>query len=100
MNNSGSASPDGKFSLSQLSIETFNQGNDLDLNFDVQVTDSDGDYTVVDNGLHVTLHPTGVQDLAAVNTLAATNQVEIEARAVDGLQPHAGELERQQPADA
>ncbi|HEX6604080.1 MAG TPA: hypothetical protein VF027_04285, partial [Sphingomicrobium sp.] len=65
--NEGTASPDGKFSVSQLSIESSNAGDPVDLNFDLQLTDRDGDTVIVDDALDITIAP------ATSNTITTTS---------------------------
>ena len=51
----GGGSNDGKFSLSQLQIETISTGSPVNLNFDLSLTDYDGDS--VNGSVAITVNP-------------------------------------------
>ncbi|NIJ16934.1 VCBS domain-containing protein [Sphingobium vermicomposti] len=56
--NSGtSGGTDGKFSLSQLQVETTQTGNPVNLGFDLSLTDADGDTVTVTNAISITANP-------------------------------------------
>ena len=58
-----SGGTDGKFSLSQLQVETTQTGNPVNLNFDLSLTDADGDQVIVNDAINLTLVPPIALDL-------------------------------------
>jgi hypothetical protein len=58
----------GSFDLGIFSLTQTNLGNPVHLAYDLQVTDSDGDYTTVPGGIDITLNPSG----GAAATTAST----------------------------
>ncbi len=48
---------DGKFSLSLLTIETVDSGTAVELNFDLAITDADGDSVVTTDAINITIDP-------------------------------------------
>jgi hypothetical protein len=73
INNTGTASPDGKFSVSELSIETVATGNDNNHNYHLQDTARDGDTVAVPGGIDITLQPAG--SLETLSSLASTSSL-------------------------
>src|SRR3954454_11433239 len=63
----------GKFDLGIFALTTTNEGNPINLHYDLQVTDSDGDYTTVPSAINIELDPTGSSSAASTNTLMATS---------------------------
>ncbi|MGH6781699.1 MAG: hypothetical protein ACREB5_06305, partial [Sphingomonadaceae bacterium] len=53
----GGGSNDGKFSLSQLQVETTMAGNPVNFGFDLALTDADGDTVTVTNAIQITANP-------------------------------------------
>jgi hypothetical protein len=49
----------GSFDLGVFSLTQTNLGNPIHLGYDLQVTDSDGDFTTVPGGIDITLNPAG-----------------------------------------
>jgi len=65
---------DGKFSLSELSIETTQQGNPIDLFFDIAITDADGDSIVLDDAIHVNVDPVGTTTTSSSSTMMVSQE--------------------------
>ncbi len=65
--NAGTGGDDGKFSLSHLELETVNSGSPVDMNFNLELTDADGDVST--GTLNLTLEPSA---LAGANILSGT----------------------------
>jgi VCBS repeat-containing protein len=70
---SGHNSTDGKFSLSELQVETVQLGNPVNLEFDLKLTDADGDSMVVPDALNVTLEPLALSGNDGVTGTASAN---------------------------
>lgn len=62
--NDSSSDTDGKYSISNFSIETVNTGEPIHLNYDLQITDSDGDFVSLPGAINIELDPTGVNNSA------------------------------------
>jgi VCBS repeat-containing protein len=72
--NNDSGDTDGKYSLSLFSIETTDQGDPIDLYFDVAITDADGDSVVVTDAIHVNVDPAGSSSLAAALPMVVSQE--------------------------
>ena len=57
--NDGTASPDGKFSLSELQIEITQTGTPQTLVLDLAITDGDGDSVTMTDAISITIDPAG-----------------------------------------
>ncbi|WP_162199487.1 beta strand repeat-containing protein [Aurantiacibacter marinus] len=63
----GSASgTDGKFSLSQLTIEISQQGTDLFADFDLQIVDGDGDVVIVTDAINIEFDADGIVEVPPI----------------------------------
>jgi VCBS repeat-containing protein len=84
---------DGKFSISELLIELTQQGSDLFANFDLQITDGDGDSVVVTDGLAIEFDADGVPDanMAAVPSSMKSSAVMADAELLDTAMFGSGE---------
>jgi hypothetical protein len=61
----------GSFDLGVFSLTQTNLGDPLHLAYDLQVTDSDGDYTTVPGGIDITLNPSGASATSSATTFSA-----------------------------
>jgi len=63
----GSASGvDGKFSLSELTIEVSQQGSDLFADFDLQIVDGDGDVVTVTDAINIEFDADGIMEVPPI----------------------------------
>ena len=60
----------GSFDLGVFSLTQTNLGSPIHLAYDLQVTDSDGDYTTVPGGIDITLNPAGGSTTTTATTLS------------------------------
>ena len=70
--NAGTGGTDGKFSLSHLELQSLTSGNPVDLNFNLKLTDADGDTS--SGTLNLSLEPNA---LAGTQTLTGTTSADV-----------------------
>jgi VCBS repeat-containing protein len=67
-------SDNGSFDLGTFALTQTNTGNPLNLNYDLQITDGDGDSVSVPGGIAITLNPVGTTSNAVINNNAIHTQ--------------------------
>ena len=70
--NDATGDTDGKFSIGLFQISQTDTGDPINLNYDLQITDADGDSQVISDAINITLDPAGSQTLT---TLASTSSL-------------------------
>ena len=64
----------GKFDLGIFALTTTNQGDPIDLAFDLNITDADGDTILLTDAINVTVNPAGADTLAAHSTMLLSSE--------------------------
>jgi VCBS repeat-containing protein len=87
----------GKFDLGIFSLGSTNFGSPVHLNYDLQITDGDGDSVSVPGGVAITLNPAGANSNAVINNTAIhTQDVAHTALSTSSLMPSNDNIEQQQ----